>query len=284
VLDSLVEFPYYAVEGHSNWCHGLLYDNLIVRGANANRPAYVGIGLYNRGDAGTGHGWAAAHSVVWNCDTGGTQIIVQQPPTAQNYAVGCRADGSAPDGKVWGHNKNGLHWGHIERPNARGLVPRSLYLAQLHDRLSPDGLRAWRLRQGLDENGADDLASAGDGVPHLLKFAFNLADAPGDLTRPCSSRLLDPDGNAGLPAAHFDAERAVLRFQFVRRRDQPAAEIVYAPQVTADLAEWFAPTTPLTFTSIDSRWERVTIESAEKSLFFRVRVQPTDAGTPGPAP
>src|SRR5262249_174998 len=55
----------------------ILFDNLTETGNGT-------ILLGNRGDMGTAHGWAAAHSTVWQYN--GTMVI-QKPPTAQNYVV-----------------------------------------------------------------------------------------------------------------------------------------------------------------------------------------------------
>lgn len=114
-------------EGHRRWTTGFLYDNITFRNANVN---FV-LGLYNRGYYGTSHGWAVAHSVLWNCDATGKQIIVQQPPTAQNYAIGCKGTvtGIAPPAPF------NEPQGYIEGSNLSGLNPRSLYLAQLSERL-----------------------------------------------------------------------------------------------------------------------------------------------------
>lgn len=111
-------------EGHRQWSQGLLFDNHREIEPVTGRT----VSLYNRGDYGTGHGWSAAHSVAWNTDTAGTQLIVQQPPTAQNYAIGCFGDVSGdgpyeqPEGWIEGTGRGGLH-------------PESLYEAQLYDRL-----------------------------------------------------------------------------------------------------------------------------------------------------
>ena len=47
--------------GHKRWVQGVLYDNVEETAGNAT---YILLG--NRGDWGTQHGWAAAHSVIWN--------------------------------------------------------------------------------------------------------------------------------------------------------------------------------------------------------------------------
>ena len=113
-----------ASEGHRHWSQGLLYDNL--------RDSIPGhdwvLGLYNRGSDGSGHGWSAVHSVAWNCNAGGKSIIIQQPPTGQNYGIGCF-------GTITGSGPYAGGVGYIEGSNKSGLNPSSLYLAQLSERL-----------------------------------------------------------------------------------------------------------------------------------------------------
>lgn len=115
-------------EGHRHWTQGMLYDGH----KEINLKRSFTLGLYNRVDMGTGHGWAAVHSVLWNCNVTNTGIIgLQKPPTGQNYAIGCVAksitgkpvsDSNFPIGYVESHN------------NPVSDIP-SLYLAQLNDRL-----------------------------------------------------------------------------------------------------------------------------------------------------
>lgn len=113
-------------EGHRRWSTGLLYDSLVA----TNRQTTDILGLYNRGTYGTGHGWSAAHSVAWNCNaSSGGRIWIQRPPTAQNYGIGCT-------GNVTGTGPFAGPAGHIEGTNQAGLEPRSLYLAQLAQRLA----------------------------------------------------------------------------------------------------------------------------------------------------
>ncbi len=115
-------------EGHRLWSQGLLFDNFIDMNSNVSSSSYV-LGLYNRGNYGSGHGWAAVHSVAWNCNTGTRKIIIQQPPTAQNYAIGCV-------GGVTGSGPFSGPQGYIEGTGVAGLNPSSLYKAQLAERLS----------------------------------------------------------------------------------------------------------------------------------------------------
>ena len=127
VLRSISENPASTSEGHRHWSTGMLFDNLIDIGPF---PSSVRtLGFNNRGDFGTGHGWAAAHSVMWNCDAdrpgADAAIVIEQPPTAQNYAIGCNGNFSIdgpfnqPIGYIEGAN------------NADQLIPISLYEAQL---------------------------------------------------------------------------------------------------------------------------------------------------------
>jgi hypothetical protein len=104
--------------GHKRWVQAVLYDNVSEL---VSAGTYILLG--NRGDWGTQHGWAAVHSVIWNFNR---QMIVQKPPTGQNYAVseaGTRRDPifAGPDGSI-----------EIKGP---GLTPASLYEAQFCERL-----------------------------------------------------------------------------------------------------------------------------------------------------
>jgi len=115
-------------EGHHRWSMGLLYD-----GHTEVDVVYNGVllGLYNRGSYGTGHGWSAAHSVAWNCDLAGGRGVVQKPPTAQNYAIGCA-------GQINGNGPFAHPTGYIEG-TGQSIEPLSLYEAQLADRLQNPG-------------------------------------------------------------------------------------------------------------------------------------------------
>jgi hypothetical protein len=104
--------------GHKMWTQGVLYDNVVE-----TAPSGTYILLGNRGDWGNQHGWSAVHSVIWNFNQ---QMIVQKPPTGQNYAVSQGGSKRAvifpgPEGSV-----------EINGPN---LVPASLYEAQLCERV-----------------------------------------------------------------------------------------------------------------------------------------------------
>jgi hypothetical protein len=104
---------------HHRWAVGSLYDNI----SDDNE-----LRAQDRQWAGSGHGWAGAQQVFWNCES--KTIVVQQPPTAQNYAIGCIGNFVAGE---WSPN---APRGVIEASGAH-VQPRSLYQAQLAERLGP---------------------------------------------------------------------------------------------------------------------------------------------------
>lgn len=118
---------YAASEGHRRWSMGLLYDNHQETAIRNNGSTLLG--LYNRGDYGTAHGWSLAHSVAWNVDLAGQKLVVQQAPTAQNYAIACK-------GQVTGNGPWPGATGFIEGTGETDLQIPSLYEAQLSARLA----------------------------------------------------------------------------------------------------------------------------------------------------
>ncbi len=111
-----------------------------------------------------------------------------------------------------------------------------------------------------------------DGVPNLLKYAFNM-----NLTGPDSSTMV-PGGNKGLPAVRFSDSLVgggTIQILFVRRRN---SDLTYAPQASSSLAEpnsWTSLNVQPTVTEIDATWENVLYEipvSAERQ-FFRIWVR-----------
>ena len=112
---------------HQRWASGLLVDNASSDG---------GIILGNNGTAGDGYGWDIAWSVAWNC-VSGTDILA--PPGAMNWAIGCKGGVSAPHGTSGVPGSPLLPKGINDSQNMP-VAPRSLYLAQLCERLGPQAL------------------------------------------------------------------------------------------------------------------------------------------------
>ena len=93
-----------------SWASGVLFDIVNVDGQ--------ALSFMNRGQDGQGAGWTAANSMFWQCSA--ARIDCYQPPTAQNWAFGNWAQ-FAGDG-FWDQSNEQIQ-------------PRSLYYAQLKDRL-----------------------------------------------------------------------------------------------------------------------------------------------------
>lgn len=137
-LDCSSQGSWTSSEGHRSWSMGLLYDNIVEQdGPRVGENPRL-LGLYNRGNYGTSHGWAIAHSVAWNCDVAKGDLIVQKPPTAQNYAIGCKGKNITGKNPPAPFNEPE---GYIEGANISGLNPRSLYLAQLEERMNPTDIK-----------------------------------------------------------------------------------------------------------------------------------------------
>jgi hypothetical protein len=131
-------------EPHHRWSSGALYDNVSTKDGS--------LAAINRGDSGSGHGWAAANTMFWNCDA--KSIVVMDPETEgeNNFAIGYRgtfdpqtgADslryandragswGTPQEGKFYGHALMGS--GYIESPDGP-VKPDSLFEQQLIDRI-----------------------------------------------------------------------------------------------------------------------------------------------------
>ncbi len=111
-----------SISPREQWATGLLFDNCRVNGG--------GIDLMNRGEVGSGHGWTSSWSEAWNCAA--KNYIIQQPPGAANWAIGCTGQqdlAPMPFGKG-----PMLPQGIIES-NDQPVEPASLYLEQLSERL-----------------------------------------------------------------------------------------------------------------------------------------------------
>lgn len=110
---------------HHRYSTGGLFDNVIVSGTAIN--------VQNRGNSGTGHGWAGANMVVWNSTASGG-FVVQNPPGAQNWLIG--STGTINSGTMYvGPHDPGIYISH-NTP----VTPRSLYYQQLAPRQATPGL------------------------------------------------------------------------------------------------------------------------------------------------
>lgn len=102
---------------HHRWSAGTLYDNITTDGE---------INIQDRGNWGSGHGWAGVTQVVWNCTV--KRAAIQNPwASGKNYCIGLK--GEKYDGRLKG--RPDAEW---EGQNKEGLQPVSLYEAQLKAR------------------------------------------------------------------------------------------------------------------------------------------------------
>lgn len=114
-------------EPHHRWSTGGLFDNV-----EEYRIAFM-----NRLHYGSGHGWAGANYVAWNTRGG---LVCQQPPTAQNWAIGHEGERVRAPFHRWNVEQFGYSYGYWES-RGRHVEPRSLYMRQLQDRLGSAVLR-----------------------------------------------------------------------------------------------------------------------------------------------
>lgn len=110
-LDCSAESTHADIGPHHRWSTGQLYDNV-----------YGGqIRVQNRGASGSGHGWSGAQTLFWNLYSYQSDILVSSPFGAKNWGIG-------NIGKKQSGNGYWESWG-------THVVPRSLYLQQLQERL-----------------------------------------------------------------------------------------------------------------------------------------------------
>ncbi|MFA9390775.1 MAG: T9SS type A sorting domain-containing protein [Prolixibacteraceae bacterium] len=106
--------PHNDIGPHHRWSCGTLFDVINTTGD---------INIQDRGDWGTGHGWAGVNQVLWNCIVKGA--AVQSPwVSGMNYSIG--TIGNKLQGRLSGRPD-----GYWEGRNKAGLEPESLYEAQL---------------------------------------------------------------------------------------------------------------------------------------------------------
>jgi hypothetical protein len=122
------------VEPHQRWSTGFLVDNVHVHGG--------GIHFINRGEMGSGHGWAIGWSVIWNSTA--DELVAQLPPGSFNWVIGSKGQRRRQPMPIKGSR------GHNEGPDLpeaiydswnKPVQPRSLYLQQLSDRLGPQAVK-----------------------------------------------------------------------------------------------------------------------------------------------
>jgi len=121
-LDCKATTPFSSSEPHEQWATGNLYDNIQ---APLTARFWKNINI----------GWAGANTVFWNCEG---SFLVQKPPTAQNFSFGHLGVNSVVFNiPLQDPTKEN---GHIESLD-KHVMPRSLYLTQLRERLGDSAVR-----------------------------------------------------------------------------------------------------------------------------------------------
>jgi uncharacterized protein YjdB len=118
-VDNIAEKTHSDIGPHHRYATGTLFDN--IKGGQMR--------VRNREGSGTGHGWAGAQTMFWNVlVTGNHDIWVSSPIAAMNWGIGSVAPNRIGDG--------------FFESNDEHVLPRSLFFAQLEDRVGKDVVMA----------------------------------------------------------------------------------------------------------------------------------------------
>lgn len=194
----------------------------------------------------------SADAITW-------ELLHETPPNVESHT-----DFDAPEGSSW-------HY----RIRARNSVGDS----GLVEAVWRSPLEAWRYANfGTHVNSgaaADTAAPFGDGVPNLIKYAFNM-DASG-----FDNRVLNPyTGAAGLPVIDPSTRNdGKLRIEFIRKKASSFPSVEYVVEFSD--SPGFINTDPgqvVETISIDQVWELVVSEDnatdAGASRFARISIRP----------
>ncbi len=120
------------IEGHQRWSTGLLVDGCSIANGEIN--------LRNRGEMGSGHGWAIGWSVLWNNQA--KSFIVQNPPGALNWSIGDVGKHASESMPVFAQPLGPLLPSGIVESTGKHVAPESLYLEQLRERMGSKAITA----------------------------------------------------------------------------------------------------------------------------------------------
>ena len=115
---------------------------------------------------------------------------------------------------------------------------------------------------------AASLATDGDGVVNLHKYAFNLS--VGTQARP----LVAGSGLSGMPVSWIDASTGWFCVEFVRRTATHNPGVSYTVEFSANCQTWTPGGTLVSVTPVNALWERVRVADniAGPQRFVRVRI------------
>jgi hypothetical protein len=115
------------IQPHQRWATGFLADGCRVPDG--------GIDFMNRGEYGSGHGWAIGWAVAWNCKA--KTFLNQQPPGAANWVIGSKGEKTL---KTMPFDNEPFVQEGIYDSHGKAVFPASLYLSQLKERLGEKAL------------------------------------------------------------------------------------------------------------------------------------------------
>eukprot|EP00592_Proboscia_alata_P009984 CAMPEP_0194354890 /NCGR_PEP_ID=MMETSP0174-20130528/2885_1 /TAXON_ID=216777 /ORGANISM="Proboscia alata, Strain PI-D3" /LENGTH=735 /DNA_ID=CAMNT_0039123945 /DNA_START=187 /DNA_END=2394 /DNA_ORIENTATION=- len=121
---------------HQRWATGTLFDSIKV----TNHPNDIddsALVVEHRGGGGSGHGWAGAQQVFWNTES--PVVVCDAPRGHRSYAIGVIGQ-EAMSEKV-DNSEMGVYRGHYDSLGTH-VALRSLYLAQLQDRLGREAVKS----------------------------------------------------------------------------------------------------------------------------------------------
>ena len=116
------------IQPHQRWATGLLVDGCEVPEG--------GIDFMNRGEYGSGHGWAIGWAVAWNCNA--KSFLNQMPPGSANWVIGSAGEHAK---RTMPFNMEPVVPEGIYDLPGKKVTPGSLYLAQLSERLGKQALK-----------------------------------------------------------------------------------------------------------------------------------------------
>ncbi|WP_092542757.1 DUF6298 domain-containing protein [Zunongwangia mangrovi] len=118
-----------------SWATGVLFDVVNIDGE--------ALSLGNQGQLARGSGWTSANSVIW--ESSASMMQVPNPPIAQNWAFG-----------VWGQFDGNGYWKEVNSH----IKPRSLFYAQLNQRLESSEINADILEIGTEPSSSPTIEAA----------------------------------------------------------------------------------------------------------------------------
>lgn len=136
---------------HQRLATGTLFDNLKLQSL---------IALEHRNGSGSGHSWAGMQSTIWNTES--PSVICDAPAGHMNYAIG--NTGTEILSGYINNTQPGVYRGHYDA-HGEHVIPRSLYLKQLEDRLGISAVENITMPEQLEGTIYDMIESwKGDGA------------------------------------------------------------------------------------------------------------------------